>query len=370
MLLDSFRVCSRSQPRQALPPVLSTPPVLPPLFTTPDNEQPSSASAGPSDATALVLPFMRTVSPQKLIIGDFLPLPTIEASPICPSTAPFPTSTPAVEAFSSQDCTQSHSRMSLRVVFPPPTSTSTPPTPPRNTQKALIRDPQKPSHPVPPSASFPVSTTLPTPLAGPTNQLKRCLSCPAIVSRSQVFPLVSQSSHPQSPGVSGVHGRKRSKTVFHLPTDNGDSPVDERTISSLGPGLSRSTTGHVPAPSTSQNSSKDAIRIFYAVQELLMTEIDYVRDLRILFTVGTFSPLPLERVLTCYTKGIHPAVAFIRDTNTDLCQNFSFFYECAVGQSGRPDWPVCRTIRWGGVVALIDFSETCIFLRRNRIVGS
>jgi hypothetical protein len=82
------------------------------------------------------------------------------------------------------------------------------------------------------------------------------------------------------------HEVKRSKMIFHLPKDPDDCSSIEYAPSVVELSSAKSREGHGSSFGTPTQEMKDATRIFHALQELLSTEMDYVKDLRILLIVG------------------------------------------------------------------------------------
>ncbi|KAJ3566314.1 hypothetical protein NP233_g7080 [Leucocoprinus birnbaumii] len=278
--------------------------------------------ASPSQTAGIPVRFARCPSPARITTGGFLPLPTIAASPICSSTPSFrPSSTdslqPSLDTIANQseqlmpaksngrleDKTPPNSQTSLRVLFAAPTWISTPPTPPhKHIRNLSTYDSWRPSSPVSPSASFPASTPPHAMLESPKTRLKRCLSVPTMSPRSRTIsvPTLNFESLPKplpseanTLGKEGGHRPGRSRALFHIPKDNDDgSSADYApSVVELSPG--ESCEGHGLTVNMQSREMKDAIRVFHALQELLSTEIDYVKDLRVMLIayiqrLGTF----------------------------------------------------------------------------------
>ncbi|KXN89580.1 hypothetical protein AN958_05447 [Leucoagaricus sp. SymC.cos] len=278
--------------------------------TSQNPSTPPSNSASSPQGTDLSLHFTVTPSPTKLVTGGFLPLPTIVASPICTPSPSFGSPAEGQQSHSQADPVQTrnfdltptesndrlkdktppNSHMSLRVLFATPTWISTPPTPPqKHIRNLLPYDPQRPSTPVSPSASFPASTSPHATPDGPAIRLKRCLSVPTMSPRSRAIsdPTLAFESLSKSclsePFKNGQNTRiKCSKPIFHLPKDVDDCSSIEYAPSVVGLSPAESCEGHESTTNKQTREMKDAMRIFHGLQELLFTEIDYVKDLRIL----------------------------------------------------------------------------------------
>lgn len=278
-----------------------------PFCTTSQNPSTPSSStpASPSRNSDHLVHFTSTPSPTKLVIGSFLPLPTIAASPICTSTLSFRPSSAdpqpshlqtedAVTQSNGRNRTPPNSQLSLRILFATPTWISTPPTPPhKHIRNLSSQDSWRPSSPVSPSASFPASTPPHAIPDSPTTRLKRCLSVPTMSPRSRAIsvPTLTFESRPKSrlaEAFNSEHGRglRCSKPIFHLPKDTDDCSSVEYAPSVVELSPAESCEGRGLPLDTPTREMKDATRIFHALQELLSTEIDYVRDLRILLIVG------------------------------------------------------------------------------------
>ncbi|KAG6911240.1 hypothetical protein DXG01_003107 [Tephrocybe rancida] len=238
-------------------------------------------------------------SPRKFAIGGFLPLPSISASPIC-------TPTSSQDSVSDESLIKSIEEFTTAPSSPaissggsstPPTWISTPPTPPPRMVRRSVTCFPRPISRASPSASFP-ATSLPH-----QNDyfMKRRNSVPSmpplITSRSlqeynhntsvDDITLVASSSDASErlfgPSLS------RSKPIFHIPndTDTEDSPrltdSPERIHEDLS--LEGSWSDHESEDNKPSEKSKDNIRKFHALKELLDTEVGYLLDLRALVTV-------------------------------------------------------------------------------------
>jgi len=83
------------------------------------------------------------------------------------------------------------------------------------------------------------------------------------------------------------HRPLHPKPVFHLPKDVDDDSSAEYSPSVVELSPVESCEGHRLTTDVPAREVKDAMRIFHSLQELLSTETDYVKDLRILIIVGT-----------------------------------------------------------------------------------
>jgi len=82
------------------------------------------------------------------------------------------------------------------------------------------------------------------------------------------------------------HRPLHPKPVFHLPKDVDDYSSAEYSPSVVELSPVESCEGHRLTTDVPTREVKDAMRIFHSLQELLSTETDYVKDLRILILVG------------------------------------------------------------------------------------
>lgn len=294
----------------SLPPVLfpgrkNTASPFPTVSQNPNTPPSPSVPASPSRTTDLSLHFARSSSPTKLAIGGFLPLPTIAASPVCspsPSFQPSSADTQRPQTDSDAvvnqtrdltlDKTPPNSQMSLRVLFAAPTWISTPPTPPHKHIRNLSSyDTWRPSSPVSPSASFPASTPPHAIADSPATRLKRCLSVPNMSPRSRAISSPTLTSEPlpksclsQAFTFEDGHGHQseRSRPIFCLPKDVDDCSNVEYAPSVVEFSPADTCEGYGLLADVQTREMKDVMRIFHTLQELLSTEIDYVKDLRIL----------------------------------------------------------------------------------------
>ncbi|KAG6854873.1 hypothetical protein C0991_012063 [Blastosporella zonata] len=237
-------------------------------------------------------------SSRKFAIGGFLPLPSISASPVCSPTS----SISQQDSMGAEEYTtapSSPSATSLRALSSPPTWISTPPTPPPRMVRRSITCFPRPISQVPPSASFPATQH-------PQNVyfMKRRNSVPSMphppltATRSQQeydynsadITLVASSSDATEkilrPSLS------RPKPLFQIPNDAGtdteeSSPRITGSPDRLHDDLSveGSWSDHDSENSKHSEKSKDDIRKYHALKELLDTEVGYLLDLRALVTV-------------------------------------------------------------------------------------
>lgn len=240
--------------------------------------------------------------------ATFLPLPTIIASPVSspePSFRPLSADlqphqpeadlcrdfTPTQNDGRPQNETPPNSQLSLRVLFTAPTWISTPPTPPHKHPPSY--DSWRPSSPVSPSASLPALISPHAIPSSPIIRLKRCLSDPAMSLRTQAISASTLTSDKScfsealarktKPG----HRPQHPKPIFHLPKDVDDCSSAEYSPSVVEPSPVESCEGHRLTTDVQTREVNDAMRIFHSLQELLSTETDYVKDLRILILVST-----------------------------------------------------------------------------------
>lgn len=285
------------------PPCFSVPATAPTLFTDCINvSQPRpikapvipllapSTPASPSNSQRPArfnssLPLTKLVSP---------PLPTIPASPIC-NTIPTSNescqspvdfapghndrSIPAQKATLDKDTTPPGSHMSLHMLLEAPIWISTPPTPPRKPiSKNPSPDPQSISTPVLASASFPATAPL---HAASTCALKRCLSSPTTSSRLRITsdPALNFDISRLPRQSDNTCIEEQPESPFRPPSEFSGSTYAS-SLMDLSPANSGDT--HYSNTDIRTEDLKDVVRILHALRELLATELDYVRDLRIL----------------------------------------------------------------------------------------
>lgn len=272
-------------------------------------------------------------SPRKLTRSGFLPLPSITASPICTPSSTISSHSSisdeghAIAHKDAEDFTpapassgQSSPVVSL-LVSAPPTWVSTPPTPP---SKPLKRSTTltRPFTPFPSSASFPASISPHAP-AKTDRLLKRRASIPLGSSRPRASS--DSSAELMRPD---YHATERISPVIASPLQVTfiAAAADKSQTSSARnirlrpmfhiehvPCTSDDTSHHLTESpeqtheefsmdgSWSENGSddifhsekvKDDVRKYYALKELLVTEVGYLLDLRALVTVY-FRILPI-----------------------------------------------------------------------------
>ncbi|KAJ7180268.1 hypothetical protein C8R43DRAFT_972444 [Mycena crocata] len=196
----------------------------------------------------------------RLIICGFLPMPPISASPVCTpslmhSGEILPTSTQNEGPQADVD------HLLLRVL---PTWIATPPTPPtksvRRSVTCLVR---RPSSPLSPSASFPVSAGSNSNSARPRRP--RALS-DSLVARNAY----SRRSEPTTPR-------------FHASSESGSNPDD----------------------AWDTEKAKDDVRKYHALMELLTTEVTYLADLRALFSIYLRNLPTLCRTASAFSRASH-----------------------------------------------------------------
>ncbi|KAF8640029.1 hypothetical protein AX17_001271 [Amanita inopinata Kibby_2008] len=246
----------------------------------------------------------------RTVVCDFLPLSPITASPICtptPSLSIQNLESPTVDILTSSPVSteymtapNSPSSFSACMPLPSPTWMSTPPTPPTTQQQHFPSVARSPISSLSASTSFP-ALMLPhgcTPVQPQVAQAPippmahrvRSLSDSSLQSQQvlgrdseqHAVPLQSNSS-PSHEGNRGSDLRRRAK--FHIPRDlsveNDDCAVlaDGREHTDHESNLD----GHHSNNDTNRydgTRSKDTIRRFHALKELLMTEVGYLMDLK------------------------------------------------------------------------------------------
>jgi hypothetical protein len=263
--------------------------------------------------------------PRNIATCGFLPLPSITASPVCTPTSTISSHSPpadeghAIFLESAEDATSvpaassgQSPRVTSLLVTTPPTWVSTPPTPP---QKLLRRSVTltRPLTPFPPSASFPASTPshvsaetdhsskpyAPVPSASPRPRASS--DPPARLTRLEYHaneraspviasPLQVTFITPAMDRSKTSNRNTRSRPIFHIEnepcidTDDTDgrlTKTPERTSGEFTKDGSWSEDGCDQSEKT-----KDDIRKYYALKELLATEVRYLLDLRALVTAG------------------------------------------------------------------------------------
>lgn len=267
-------------------------------------------------ATSVALSTGEGRSTRRLTISGFLPLPSITASPVC---TPSPSmSSQSFDYADAKEGSAAASRSSeefatapstpcaslLQVLITPPTWISTPPTPPRTLvrRSATCLSPRS-SAPLVPSASLPA-------LAPPhVLARKRCSSLPAMSMRlrTRSEPLVkfqsTQISRGQTLSRSPLQDAKvtprapalRARPIFHISNegytdneDNGSLTTETRERSHEETSAEGGSSDHSLDVRWHSEKSKDNIRKYHALMELLTTEVGYLIDLRALVTVSLF----------------------------------------------------------------------------------
>ncbi|KAJ6490421.1 hypothetical protein C8R47DRAFT_1124570 [Mycena vitilis] len=171
-------------------------------------------------------------SDHRLTICGFLPMPPISASPICTPTVSMNAGEILQPSSSISPADAEHLHL--------PTWIATPPTPPtKNVRRSVTCLVRRPQSPLGPSTSFPVT-------AGPSTPR-----------------LVRANSDPTRPALmrcdSDVGFTRVSSPVSDLGSEAGDAWDAEK--------------------------SKDDVRKYHALMELLATEASYLADLRALFSI-------------------------------------------------------------------------------------
>ncbi|KAF9464392.1 hypothetical protein BDZ94DRAFT_1321048 [Collybia nuda] len=264
--------------------------------------------------------------PRKFNICGFLPLPSITASPVCTPTSTIHLSSPSliieedrnsllkdIEEYTTAPNTPS---LSLRLIATP-TWISTPPTPPPRVVRRSATTVGRPPSPLLPSASFPASTP---PHAEPEHSyfMKRCASVPSMLPRQRAssdatvglgqsrnderskrqsitFVNISPDALTKVDGTTKVEdapSAQRSRPIFHIANEVNTDTDDASPRVSGGP--ERMNEDMSAEGSWSDNDSddtwnlektRDDIRKYYALRELLTTEMGYLLDLRALVSV-------------------------------------------------------------------------------------
>ncbi|KAF9481823.1 Dbl homology domain-containing protein [Pholiota conissans] len=256
-------------------------------------------------------------SPKRPAICAFQPLPSITASPICT-----PTSSQSSRAQDDAYFSCSDSASSLPVLFPtspPPTWIATPPTPPakyiRRANTTSIR--RYPPVSVSPSASFPASMHPHAVRSNEKATIRRSISVPALsfqyLEQSDAFSSFMGALFVQSPERLLTSDENPFDATFSIGDDTSGpvctclenlagsydkeesaSPVSANEDDQLYEKDGTFTVEPSPAGSWSDHSiedirererTKDALRKFHALKELLVTEAGYLIDLKALVTV-------------------------------------------------------------------------------------
>jgi hypothetical protein len=195
----------------------------------------------------------------------------------------------------------------MSVASPPPTGPTptwiaTPPTPPyKNMRRCNTASTRRSSLTLfTPSTSFPTSDAMRVRYTENSinTGLKRCTSVPSISSRAQTIskPLLSKID-----GRLVLNSPKSNPATISMVDEESDTPTSPSHLSSVhvtendGSCLPEATS---PEGSWSDHSvdhfwgtlekSRDALRKFHALKELLATEVGYLKDLTALVTVTIF----------------------------------------------------------------------------------
>jgi hypothetical protein len=241
----------------------------------------------------------------------FSPLSPITASPVCTP----PTLHSKVDCFDIDTDTKEVSSNHAGWPFPLPTWTSTPPTPsPQKVIRKTACVSRRRSAPLlPPSTSFPAVL----PQRAPDffdNVLKHCTSLPTILSSSPFHELYKSSPPPAESSLLSSTKRigKRRGTPLRVTTPEGALLAGPRPRFHISPehssdheddagqGTKFSQTNNTESGSNAESSStdhssdgplsseiaKDNDRRYYALMELLATEVGYLMDLRTLVNVS------------------------------------------------------------------------------------
>ncbi|KIY67957.1 Dbl homology domain-containing protein [Cylindrobasidium torrendii FP15055 ss-10] len=221
----------------------------------------------------------------------FLPMPPISASPICtPTTSTssrttygddLASSSSGTDEFTTAPPTPPDKGLALRLHPSLPTWISIPPTPPpkvfRRSVTCVARRPPRTYMSVGPSASFPASATQPD---GP----KRRASVPVMPSGSWAATEASISKHKvNKKNTAGpiVGSPLRPLTARSRPVFAISHHVDSDDEDGNSNGEAETRSDH-PSYAIKQ---KDDIRKYFALMELLSTEVRYLHDLRALVSV-------------------------------------------------------------------------------------
>ena len=282
------------------------------------------------DSDHAVKPESHIRASRRLSTCGFLPMPPISASPICTPTISTSSRNLSDDLTCSSGSTDGYVTAPLTPndTVPPPTWISIPPTPPpklfRRSVTCVARQPRSP---VTPSASFPAFT--------PSADVpKRRASVPTL-SFTKRRNNGSEDSIGASPLRTSHLGSetaplkaplpKRKPPMFSISHEvNSDNEDNE---------ASGSTDGSIEAASSDLiydnwhiDKARDDARKYYALMELLSTEVRYLMDLRVLVTVcasHTFQNAPIAHAL-----GVDLSQTTAHHHMPDAC--FSFWAEFLV----------------------------------------
>ncbi|TFK43735.1 hypothetical protein BDQ12DRAFT_718928 [Crucibulum laeve] len=228
-------------------------------------------------------------SPKRPAICGFLPLASITASPVC---SPVSTCTNTAcditeEKLPSSILLEYSSSPEHPDPHSPHTWISTLPTPALEpVLGSAIGLTQSPSCPFPPSASFPASMPPHAP-SKPENDVKRSMSAPDMSQRLRASsePFASSKRPRTSQGSRSSPGTRSQIYPFKRGI-NEATPQKRESFASPS-----STNWDFPSPGDIHypRATKDVIRKFYALKELLSTEIGYLMDLKALYTIYLYN---------------------------------------------------------------------------------
>ncbi|KAG6821574.1 hypothetical protein H0H93_000083 [Arthromyces matolae] len=237
---------------------------------------------------------------RKFAIGGFLPLPSISASPICtPTSSTSPQDThiddPLLkdcEVYTTAPSSPAITPGSLSLTPSTPTWISTPPTPPPQMVRRSVTCLPRPTSKVRPSASFP-ATAFSTQNDNFMKRRNSVSSMPLSVAGSHQHDhptMTRDASDRVAPSLRP--SLSRSKPLFHIPNDAGTDTEDWPRVTSSPEHFNEdlSVEGNWSEHESEEDSrqmekSKDDIRKYHALKELLDTEVGYLLDLRALVTV-------------------------------------------------------------------------------------
>lgn len=269
---------------------------------------------------------------RRMTLSNFLPLPSITASPVC-TPAPSINSTASDKPLSSfiekileGSTAQAQSLVEHQTLNAPPQWMSTPPTPPPKLfRRSITFSTGHPSRIVTPSQSSPTISSAPEVIEEFNLSLRRRRSFPAASSPfNQLFATDATSERKANSNITPKIFpmlAKRLKPIFHLHdlTDDENSPTRSDSPNSIDGGSSVIMDDPYAA-----EKYKDDIRRYYALTELLSTERSYLNDLRALVVVCRqlrCHPFLLRRLLTDLST---PTSKYL----ISYCLNF-FHFLCA-----------------------------------------
>ncbi|KAF9057953.1 hypothetical protein BJ165DRAFT_1521287 [Panaeolus papilionaceus] len=269
-----------------------------------------------SSASVLLKPTNTHRALKKPSVCAFLPLPSITASPIS-------TPTPSISSQDKESSSPCVTRMSLPCN---PTWIATPPTPPSKSTRRSTTDYSRPSTSalIIPSASFPASMHSHGGFIM-NKTAKRSKSVPILSPRSRTASESSSSSSVDVHIIPSPHMAFESQEYFNATYPSTSKALDDeilpgspKSIFVLGGSLTDSEDemadntrdtkqfgSKLPISQTDNEESfdnertKDGLRRYYALKELLSTEVGYLTDLKALVTVYLRNlPTLQSRVLT------------------------------------------------------------------------